>query len=179
MKKFALLCLILVNPCYPETASEIYYKFCLHVTHSEQYSHQKWKGCESLISSLIKQCESTKDDTSAQAFNASQQEAIATIKKICALCINEPSLQTAIDISSTTLQMPQKGLLILLEYHIAQTTPEENKIKIDNLIKNLQENNTYEKREILLGNLSHLETIFNLSSGESRLLVRNFENNAS
>jgi hypothetical protein len=43
-------------------------------------------------------------------------------------------------------------------------------------MQNLQDNNKTENKSALLDNLSHLQTVFSLMSGQAELSVKNFEN---
>jgi len=131
-KKYAIILLLIGYKYSAVSGCEAYYKLSMHIIHSENHDQEKWKRCTVLISSLAEECQRTEHDTSAKAFNESQQEAIKTIKKIYSLSSPEKKLPITIDVSSAKVPMPNKGLLILFQYTIAQSTSDENKSLSEN-----------------------------------------------
>ncbi len=157
------------------TKSEIYYKVSLHIIHAQQHSaREEWQQCSELVSALARRCDETAHDTSPHAFNNSQNDAINTIKKVCALCKNKDGLHIDIDTGSTRVTLPNNGLFIAFEYFVAQQTSYENKSRIAALMQQIRESNNCANRDALLHTLSNLETAFSLMSGSAGLSVHNF-----
>jgi hypothetical protein len=154
---------------------EKYYQLHVHVTHSDKHNQEKWLQCLNLACSLAEECEKTKNDSSADAFVRSQKYAVEAIREMYNLYHEESTIQFAMHISSKPLDVPNKGLSIVFEYYISKETPQDNQIRADAIMRNLQRCAMLENYAVLLENLSELEDFFFLVFGRSILSVDSFE----
>jgi hypothetical protein len=172
MFRFLVLLLSLCLPIGCIAESHHFYAFIMHATHEEPYDEQAWNESVGLVKQLQEQCEATAHDESFEAFMASIDEAIQTIKSIFALYNNKQGLSVTTRLVRTPYVPAdyESGLFIAIDSTMDNTSP-ENYYAIEQLMEGREGIYTPHDMNSIVDLLQIIKPVVEKTNGEIWLRV--------